>query len=277
MNRPLRRGKAPARILEEIVRHKRTEIAARRSTRPFAEIRRAAESAEPARGFAAAIRNTRHAVIAELKRASPSEGVIRADFDPAAIAASYRCAGATALSVLTDERFFMGSDDHLGVARARSGLPVLRKDFVIDPYQVYESRALGADCLLLIAAALAAEDLPELASLADDVGIDVLIEVHDGEELDRALALGPKLVGINNRDLATFTTRLETTLDLLGRIPAGVTVVTESGIHRPEDVRRLRDAGVHAFLVGTAFMREADPGLALKRLFAADGDDAGDD
>ncbi len=254
-------------ILDAIIEHKRGEVAERRSRRPLANVRRAAESAPPARGFAEAIVRRRSAVIAEVKRASPSEGVIREDYDPATIAASYESAAAACLSVLTDEHFFHGADQHLCAARGACGLPALRKDFVVDPYQVYESRALGADCLLLIVAALDAAQLKDLAQLAADLSLDTLIEVHDRAELERALAHDPRLVGINNRDLATFDVSLDTTIGLLPDVPTGVTVVSESGIHTPEDVRRLREAGVDAFLVGTAFMREADPGAALRRLF----------
>lgn len=257
----------PGGILAEIVEHKRAEIASRCRDRPLADVRRAAEAAPATRGFAEAISTRDPAVIAEIKRASPSEGVIRDEFDPADIARSYEQAGAACLSVLTDERYFMGRDRHLGEARNVSRLPALRKDFVVDPYQVYESRALGADCLLLIAAALDGRQLGDLAHLGNELGLDVLVEVHDGPELDTALGRGAALVGINNRNLSTFTTRLDTTIDLLGAVPDDVTVVTESGIHTADDVRRLRDAGVHAFLVGTAFMREPDPGKALQRLF----------
>ncbi|MYA15862.1 MAG: indole-3-glycerol phosphate synthase TrpC [Gammaproteobacteria bacterium] len=267
MNQPRRIAARSSGILDEIVAHKRTEVAARRAELPFADVRRAAECAPSRRGFMKAIATRNPAVIAEIKRASPSEGVIRVDFDPAAIARSYERAGAACLSILTDERYFMGADGHLAEARDAVGLPVLRKDFIVDPYQVYESRALGADCLLLIAAALEDARLSDLASLGREVGLDVLIEVHDDEELQTALDLDAGLVGINNRDLATFATSLDTTISLLGLIPDDITVVTESGIHTAADVRRLRDAGVHAFLVGTAFMRERDPGQALERLF----------
>ncbi len=254
-------------ILAEIVAHKQSEIAARRQARSLAAVRGDAGLAPPTRGFADLIASARPAVIAELKRASPSEGVIRADFEPAAIAKSYESAGASALSVLTDERFFQGCDGYLSAARGACGLPVLRKDFIVDAYQVYETRALGADCLLLIVAALQDGQLRDLAQLTREVGLDVLVEVHDQDELELALELKPRLVGINNRDLATFTTSLDTTIDLLGAVPDDITVVTESGIHTVDDVRRMRDAGVHAFLVGTAFMRAADPGTALRRLF----------
>lgn len=254
-------------VLAAIVEHKREDVAYRRSRRSLADVRRDAESAPPARAFAAAVARSRPAVIAEIKRASPSEGLIREEFDPAAIAESYERAGAACLSVLTDERFFQGADHHLRTARAACRLPTLRKDFVVDAYQVYESRALGADCLLLIVAAFDAAELKDLAQLAADISFDTLIEVHDRVELELALAQQPRLVGINNRDLATFATNLDTTIDLLTEIPPGITVVTESGIHTSDDVRRLRAAGVHAFLVGTAFMRASDPGAALRRLF----------
>lgn len=257
-------------ILAEIIEHKRSEICHRRVARPLTSVRRDAESAGARRGFADRVVEDRPAVIAEVKRASPSEGVIRADFDPAAIARAYASAGASCLSVLTDERFFKGADAYLGAAREACDLPVLRKDFVVDAYQVYETRALGADCLLLIVAALDSGELRELDALTRETGLDVLIEVHDRAELDRALALAPRLVGINNRDLATFATTLDTTIELVDAVPDGVTVVTESGIHTPGDVHRILAAGVHAFLVGTAFMREPDPGAALQRLFGAD-------
>ena len=273
MTETARRSARPAGILDEILDHKRAEVAARLGRRSFQEVRRAAESAPPSRDFAQALLDRRPAVIAEIKRASPSEGMIRPDFGPAAIAESYARAGAACLSVLTDERFFMGADAHLGEARDAAGLPTLRKDFMIDPYQIHESRALGADCVLLIASALEGSRIADLADLAGELGMNVLIEVHDRAELDRALALKPKLVGVNNRDLRTFETRIDTTIELLPDIPDAVTVVTESGVHTPEDVRRLRAAGVEAFLVGTAFMREADPGTALRRLFAEGTDD----
>ena len=253
--------------LTRITAHKRTEVAVRRAETPLAAMRQRAESAVPARGFLAALNAHQPAVIAEIKRASPSAGVIRADLDPGAIAKSYESAGAACLSVLTDERFFQGADCHLCSARAACGLPALRKDFIVDPYQVYETRAMEADCLLLIVAALDAAQLPDLAQLAGELGLDVLVEVHDRAELDRALVHEPRLLGINNRNLATFETSLDTTIELIDAVPSGVTVVAESGIHTSDDVRRLRAAGVEAFLVGTAFMRAADPGAALRRLF----------
>ena len=254
-------------VLDEIVANKHEEVAARRRQRPLAEVRRAAEHMPPARGFLSAVSTKRPAVIAEIKRASPSAGLIRTNFDPAAIAASYERAGAACLSVLTDERYFQGADSHLEAARSACRLPVLRKDFIVDAYQVFETRALGADCLLLIVSALPPAKLAELAALANEVGLDVLIEVHDLGELETALALSPRLLGINNRNLRTFATCLQTTIDLLDAVPNGIKVVAESGIATPEDVRRLRQAGVEAFLVGTSFMREADPGAALQRLF----------
>ena len=254
-------------ILAEIIEHKRAEIRARKAPRPLAAVRRDAENTAPARPFAERIVADRPAVIAEIKKASPSEGVIRRDFNPRAIASAYASAGASCLSVLTDRRFFQGDDVHLVAARATCELPVLRKDFIVDEYQVYETRALGADCLLLIVAALEPAQLADFNRLARDIGLDVLIEVHDRAELDQALALDPRIVGINNRDLATFATRLDTTLDLLDDVPDDVSVVTESGIHTSGDVCRMLDAGVYAFLVGTAFMRATDPGAALCGLF----------
>ncbi|HWR87284.1 MAG TPA: indole-3-glycerol phosphate synthase TrpC, partial [Acidiferrobacterales bacterium] len=207
------------------------------------------------------------AVIAEIKKASPSKGLLRADFRPADIAASYERAGAACLSVLTDVDFFQGADEYLQQARAACALPVLRKDFTIDPWQVYEARTLNADCILLIVAALGDAQLADLAGLAQHLGMDVLVEVHDAEELERALTLHTPLIGINNRNLRTFETRLETTLDLLNRMPADRIVVTESGIHAPADVVRMRASGVHVFLVGEAFMKAPEPGAKLAELF----------
>jgi indole-3-glycerol phosphate synthase len=207
------------------------------------------------------------AVIAEVKKASPSKGVLRAAFDPAAIARAYAANGAACLSVLTDRQFFQGAPEHLVAARGACSLPVLRKDFVVDPYQVYEARAMGADCVLLIVAALDPARMRALEAAARALGLDVLVEVHDAAELDLALALHTPLIGINNRNLRTFETRLETTLDLLPRIPPDRLLVTESGILAKSDVARMRAAGVHAFLVGEAFMRAPDPGRALAELF----------
>ena len=209
------------------------------------------------------------AVIAEIKKASPSRGVLREAFDPAAIARSYEAAGAACLSVLTDRQFFLGSNEDLQAARAACSLPVLRKDFVIEPYQVFESRAIGADCILLIAACLAASVMTELEALAHQLGMAVLVEVHDAVELQAALRLRTPLIGINNRNLKTFETRLETTLELLPRVPRERLVITESGILSSDDVKRMESAGVSAFLVGEAFMRASDPGVALGRLFGA--------
>ena len=207
------------------------------------------------------------AVIAEVKKASPSKGVLRENFDPEQIARSYAAHGAACLSVLTDEQFFKGSPDYLKQARAASGLPVLRKDFMVDPYQIYEAREMGADCILLIVAALDDRRLSEFEQIAQSLGMAVLVEVHDAAELQRALPLQTPLLGINNRNLRTFETRLETTLDLLPQIPHDKLVVTESGILTRDDVQRMRGAGVHAFLVGEAFMRAEDPGVALGALF----------
>ncbi len=258
-------------ILRRILERKRQEVAERKSRAPAQALERALADAPPVRPFRAAlttrIAHGRPAVIAEVKRASPSKGVLRQDFDPEAIARSYAEHGASALSVLTDRDFFQGDDSHLSRARAASGLPVLRKDFVVDPYQVMEARVLGADCVLLIVAALSNERLQALYRRVRALGMDALVEVHDAAELERALALEADLIGINNRDLRNFETRLETTLDLLERIPPGPLVVTESGIHTPQDVARMRAAGVHAFLVGEAFMRAPDPGTALAALF----------
>ena len=262
-------------VLQRILARKVEEVAARRAQLPDAAIAARAEQAPPARGFAAALAakaaSGSPAVIAEVKKASPSKGVIRADFDPGAIARSYADAGAACLSVLTDVDFFQGSDDALRQARAACALPALRKDFLVDAWQVHESRALGADCILLIVAALDDARLHEFAALALALGMDVLAEVHDGAELERALRLpdagGRVLLGVNNRDLRSFEVSLDTTLRLRDQAPAGRRLVSESGILAPADVARLRAAGIDAFLVGEAFMREPDPGRALRRLF----------
>lgn len=258
-------------ILDRILAAKRSEIVAAQSRVAPAAMRAAAEAASPPRDFVGALRGKiaagRPAVIAEIKKASPSKGVIRAEFDPAAIARAYAARGASCLSVLTDRPFFQGAPEHLVAARAACPLPVLRKDFVLDPYQVCEARAMGADCILLIVAALNSARLRELEEAALALGMGVLVEVHDAAELDRALALSTPLVGINNRDLRTFETRLETTLGLLARVPADRLVVTESGILARADVERMRSQGVDAFLVGEAFMRAEDPGDALAALF----------
>jgi indole-3-glycerol phosphate synthase len=260
-------------ILDRILQRKAEEIAARRTRIPQHELAARAGATPATRGFAEAMRariaSGRAAVIAEIKKASPSKGLLRADFRPADIARSYEKGGATCLSVLTDVDFFQGADENLRAARAACALPVLRKDFTIDPYQVYEARALGADCILLIVAALGDSMLGELAGLAQHLGLDVLVEVHDGDELARALRLNVPLLGINNRNLRDFETRIETTLDLLDRIPPDRVVVTESGIHTRADVARLRAAGVNAFLVGEAFMKAVEPGAKLAELFGA--------
>lgn len=258
-------------ILRRIVARKDEEIAERSALISIDELKARALSADHPRGFVSALRqrvaNGRAAVIAEIKKASPSKGVFRQDFDPAAIARGYEKGGAACLSVLTDADFFQGHERFLMAAREACSLPVIRKDFIIDPYQVYEARAINADCILLIAACLDDSQLQQLSGLAVDLGMDVLVEVHDVEELERSLPLGLELVGINNRNLRTFETDLQTTSDMLGRIPDDRLVVTESGIHTAEHVADMRARNVHAFLVGEAFMREPVPGEALARLF----------
>ena len=259
-------------VLQRILAVKAEEVASARRAKPLAEVCEAARAAPPARDFVGAIRSKigagKPAVIAEIKKASPSRGVLRERYEPAAIAASFERHGAACLSVLTDARFFQGELDHLRQARAACRLPVLRKDFMMDPYQVHEARAAGADCVLLIVAALDVPRMQELEAVATELGMAVLVESHDAAELEQALALKTPLIGINNRDLRTFETRLETTLSLLPSIPAGRVVVTESGILTPADVARMRDRQVGCFLVGEAFMRAADPGIELGRLFA---------
>ena len=259
-------------ILQKILARKAGEVAERQARLPLAELRRRAADADPVRGFAAslqaAIAAGRPGVIAEVKKASPSKGVIRPDFHPADIARSYAAGGAACLSVLTDVDFFQGHDAYLQQARAACALPVLRKDFTVDPYQVVEARALGADCVLLIVAALEDRQLVDLAGEAMELGMDVLVEVHDIEELERALQVPVPLVGINNRNLRTFEVSLEATLAMKDAVPRDRVLVTESGILAPRDVAIMREAGVHAFLVGEAFMRAPDPGAELARLFA---------
>jgi len=258
-------------ILQRILATKRDEVRQASARRPLAALRASVRAAPEVRDFTGALRGRiaagRPAVIAEVKKASPSKGVLRADFDPAAIGRSYAQHGAACLSVLTDVPYFQGAPEHLPQARTASGLPVLRKDFIVDDYQIAEARALGADAILLIVAALDAARLQEFEAAARELGMAVLVEVHDAAELDLALQLETPLIGINNRNLRTFETRLETTLGLLPRIGAGRLVVTESGILAPADVERMRAAGVNAFLVGEAFMRAADPGAELARLF----------
>ncbi|MGD8311254.1 MAG: indole-3-glycerol phosphate synthase TrpC [Gammaproteobacteria bacterium] len=258
-------------ILQRILARKVEEIDERNRRVGLRELGEQVPAAPAPRGFTDGLRARLNAgqaaVIAEIKKASPSRGVLREEFDPGQIAASYEKGGAACLSVLTDVDFFRGADAYLQQARAACSLPVLRKDFIIDPYQVYEARVMGADCILLIVAALADPMLLELQQLAGHLGMDVLVEVHDAGELERALALPAPLLGVNNRNLRTFETSLEITLNLLGRIPDDRIVVTESGIHTPEDVARLRSHGVHTFLVGEAFMKAAEPGEKLRELF----------
>lgn len=259
-------------ILQRILAVKRAEVAAAQAEKPLARLRAEASAQGPARDFLGAIRakvsRGGTAVIAEIKRASPSKGVIRPDFRPGEIATSYAAHGAACLSVLTDRQFFQGAPEHLAEARAACALPVLRKDFVIDAYQVWEARAMGADAILLIVAALDLPQMRALEALAHELGMAVLVESHDAAELDLALQLDTPLIGINNRNLRTFEVSLETTLSQLPRIPPDRIVVTESGILAPADVARMRARGVNAFLVGEAFMRAPDPGQALAGLFA---------
>ena len=258
-------------ILDQIVAVKREEVAAAQKQKPMAVVRADAESRVLTRDFEGAMRAKiaagQAAVIAEIKKASPSKGVLRAEFIPADIAQSYAEHGAACLSVLTDKQFFQGSVDFLKQARASCDLPVLRKDFMIDAYQVYEARAMGADAILLIAACLDDAQMADMEAVARSLDMAVLVEVHDRAELDRALKLKTRLVGINNRNLKTFEVSLQSTLDLLPCVPADRLLVTESGIQTVEDVKRMREAKVHAFLVGEAFMRAAEPGEALAKLF----------
>ena len=258
-------------ILDRILATKAQEVAAAKRTRPFAEVESAARAAPPPRDFEGALRAKiaagRSAVIAEIKKASPSRGVLRAHFDPPTIARSYEAGGAACLSVLTDRAYFQGAPEFLTAARAACSLPALRKDFIVDEYQIAEARALHADAILLIVAALDDARLAGLETCARDYGLAVLVEVHDGAELARALRLSTPLVGVNNRNLRKFDVSLATTLDLVPRIPGERLVITESGILAPADVATMRAHGVHAFLVGEAFMRADDPGAALASLF----------
>jgi indole-3-glycerol phosphate synthase len=258
-------------ILARILSTKAKEVAGARAAKPFDTLRGEARSAPPVRDFVGALRDRIAAgaagVVAEIKKASPSRGVLRPIFDPAAIAPRYEAGGAACISVLTDRDYFQGAPEHLTAARAACTLPVLRKDFIVDEYQIFESRALGADCILLIVAALDDARLAALETTAGELGMAVLAEVHDAAELERALRLATPLIGINNRNLRTFDVALKTTLDLAPRVPRERLVVTESGVLAPADVARMRAAGVHAFLVGEAFMRAADPGAALRALF----------
>ncbi|HDS1683709.1 TPA: indole-3-glycerol phosphate synthase TrpC [Pseudomonas putida] len=262
-------------VLERIIARKFQEVAERSARVSLAELERLAKAADAPRGFANALieqaKRKQPAVIAEIKKASPSKGVIRENFVPADLAVSYEKGGATCLSVLTDVDYFQGADEYLQQARAAVSLPVIRKDFMVDPYQIVEARALGADCVLLIVSALDDVKMAELASVAKDVGLDVLVEVHDGDELERALkTLDTPLVGVNNRNLHTFEVSLETTLDLLPRIPRDRLAITESGILNRADVELMEINEVYSFLVGEAFMRAAQPGLELQRLFFPD-------
>ena len=258
-------------VLRKIIDRKAEEVQERKANRALGDVLAAAKAQAPARGFISALQRQvslgNPAVIAEIKKASPSKGVIREHFVPPDIADSYAAGGAACLSVLTDIDFFQGADDYLVAARAACELPVIRKDFTIDPYQIWEARALGADAVLLIVACLELPHLTELYQCAKEVGLDALIEVHDAAELEEAMSLNPALIGINNRNLHTFDTALDTTIDLLEQIPESIQVVTESGIHSRDDVTRMRDNGVHTFLVGEAFMRAEDPGAQLRAMF----------
>ncbi len=258
-------------VLKRIFDRKEEEVAERRRIRSLSDVQSAAAEALPSRGFrqalAARVASGNAAVIAEVKKASPSKGIIREQFDPAEIATQYEAGGATCLSVLTDIDFFQGADEYLQRARAACALPVLRKDFTLDPYQIYEARALGADAILLIVACLDRPHLGELYQCAREAGLDALVEVHDADELEEALTLDVDLIGINNRNLHTFETSLETTYHLLDQIPEGVQVVTESGLSSATEIAEMRKNGVHTFLIGETFMRAEDPGAALQRLF----------
>ncbi len=257
--------------LDKIMLHKAQEVAHAKRQVSFVDVKNHALDTEPCRGFAAALQesqqNAKSAVIAEIKKASPSKGVIRADFDPAKIAQSYEKHGASCLSVLTDMEFFQGSADYFKAVRIVSALPMLRKDFMLDDYQIYEARAMGADCILLIVAALEDSLMTNLAGLAVELGMDVLVEVHNELELQRGLALSMPMIGINNRNLQTFETSTANTINLLSLVPEGVLVITESGIHTAEDISLMRQNGVDSFLVGEAFMRAEDPGKKMSELF----------
>lgn len=261
-------------VLKKILARKVEEVAERSARLSLRALSQQVEALPPPRPFLERLKRTvaqnRPAVIAEIKRASPSKGLLRDPFMPAAIARSYAAAGASCLSVLTDRDFFQGHEDYVQEARDACELPVLRKDFIVDPYQVYEARRIGADCILLIVAALDDAALSDLLHLAGSLSMDVLVEVHDTEELARALATNAPLIGVNNRNLRTFETRLDTTLNLLSQMPPDRTLVTESGIHTPADVALMRDHGVHAFLVGEALMRADDPGAKLAELFGSE-------
>lgn len=258
-------------ILAKILQTKQDEVAAARQLRSEADLLREAKSRKDVRGFARALQDKISqdlpAVIAEIKKASPSKGIIREHFNPTEIATSYAAHGAACLSVLTDMQYFQGSYDHLRQARAACALPILRKDFMVDPYQIIHARAIGADCILLIVAALSQNQLLEYESLAQELGMDVLVEIHDQAELETALNMKSALLGINNRNLRTFETSIQNTLDLLHLVPEDKLIITESGILNVDDVKTMRDHQVNAFLVGEAFMRQPDPGVALEQLF----------
>ncbi|MDP2901719.1 MAG: indole-3-glycerol phosphate synthase TrpC [Methylovulum sp.] len=258
-------------ILKTILAKKAQEVAKRKQGMSIADLEEIAGSVEKPRGFYHALQSKvaakKPAIIAEIKKASPSQGVIRENFDPLAIAQDYAMNGAACLSVLTDKEFFQGSEAYLQMVRERCPLPVLRKDFMIDVYQIYEARALGADCILLIVAALEDTLMHELAQTATKLGMDVLVEVHDAAEMTRALQLDTKMMGVNNRNLRTFETALQTTLDLKAQVPTDRLIITESGIHTPDDVKLMLDNGIYAFLVGEAFMRAERPGQKMRELF----------
>jgi indole-3-glycerol phosphate synthase len=260
-------------ILAEIIARKRLDVAAARQAVPLDALDHTTRAQDPPRGFVGALRRAladgRHGLIAEIKKASPSHGLIRADFDPAALAGAYQSAGAACLSVLTDTPYFQGTPEHLRAARAASALPVLRKDFMVDPYQIVEARAIGADCVLLIMAALSDDQAAELEATAIDFGLDVLVEVHDRAELDRALRLKSPLIGINNRNLKTLKTDLATTIDLVAGLPRDRLAVSESGLQSPADLARMAEAGARCFLVGESLLRHADVAAATRALLAA--------
>lgn len=259
-------------VLKKILARKAEEVAERKAKISLEQLKLAIKSASAPRGFAKALQKKiaagESAVIAEIKKASPSKGVIREDFDPVAIAQSYELGGAACLSVLTDVDFFQGADQYLIDARAACSLPVIRKDFIVDKYQLYEARAMGADCVLLIVSALQPSELDSLHAKALELGLDVLVEVHDQRELEIALSIENPLIGINNRNLHTFEVSLNNTFDLLDKIPAGRIVITESGIHSSQDVQAMKEKDVHGFLVGEAFMRSENPGQQLKLFFS---------